>query len=206
MPYDIAETFYSIQGEGEWAGSAAFFIRLAGCNLKCEFCDTDYSKKKEMDVDELVLESLMNPARRVIITGGEPTLQDLQPLVVKLQRTGFKVHLETNGILPIYMNWDWIAVSPKSPIKGLNRMTILSANEIKFLCGGPDWEKYIEEFAAEFRGYRISVKWIMPLAKAWPFQHANGLLDHNIRQAADFCLKYPEFKLCLQQHKIAGVR
>ena len=110
MLYNINETFYSLKGEGLWTGTPMFFIRLAGCNLNCSFCDTDYSTKRQSTVNELIKEVLTSPAERVVITGGEPGLQDTQPLVMDLHAHRIKVHLETNGTVPLHTNWDWIAV------------------------------------------------------------------------------------------------
>jgi organic radical activating enzyme len=201
--YQVAETFYSIQGEGEWTGAAAFFIRLAGCNLKCPFCDTDYEHRATMPVDMLVRDALELPARKVVITGGEPLLQDTQPLVVALRKAGFKVHLETNGTQPTHYDWDWIAVSPKSPVYKLNRKIMAMASEVKFLVGIPNWEEYIHTVVDEFN-LRGRILWVMPLGRAHPY--GKQLLQHNIDLAIDFVLHNPQFKLCTQVHKFVGVK
>jgi 7-carboxy-7-deazaguanine synthase len=201
--YQIAETFYSIQGEGEWTGAPMFFIRLANCNLRCAFCDTDYTQKTAMSIHELVTKAAEVPARKVVITGGEPLLQDTQPLVVALRKAGFKVHLETNGTLPSHYDWDWIAVSPKSPVYKLNHQIMAMASEIKFLVGIPNWEEYIH---AVVDGLNLHgrILWVMPLGKAHPY--GTQLLQHNIDLAVDFVLHNPQFKLCAQVHKFIGVR
>ena len=71
----INEIFYSLQGEGHWTGTPAIFIRFAGCNLRCDFCDTNHESGEEYDTEELIKELSQYPAKRVILTGGEPGLQ-----------------------------------------------------------------------------------------------------------------------------------
>lgn len=204
IKYPIAETFYSLQGEGTWTGAPAFFIRLAGCNLKCEFCDTDYKEKDQMTPDDLIALALKHPARRVVITGGEPTLYDLTPLVIALRAKEFKVHLETNGIKSLPTYFDWVAVSPKTGRSELSTTTLRGASEVKFLCGIKNWKEIIIDVnTINDLTYK---QWIMPLAKAWPHKDINSLLDHNVEQAIEYCLEHPNFSLCMQMHKCIGVR
>ncbi|RJR44587.1 MAG: radical SAM protein [Deltaproteobacteria bacterium] len=104
MLLQVCETFYSILGESTRAGLPAFFIRLAGCNLRCRYCDTVYAYEggEEMAVAELVKTAASHPARRVLVTGGEPLLQaGTLPLLSMLADAGLTVLLETNGSLPI---------------------------------------------------------------------------------------------------------
>jgi len=112
---DIVETFDSIQGEGAWTGTPMFFIRFAGCNLSCPWCDTDHASQERVDVRSLVLRALATGRRRVCITGGEPTFQPegLAALVKELWSAGFIVHVETNGTGEIPPDVDWTTVSPK---------------------------------------------------------------------------------------------
>ncbi|MDD2902464.1 MAG: radical SAM protein [Syntrophales bacterium] len=100
----VCETFYSLLGESTGAGLPAFFIRLAGCNLRCRYCDTTYAYEggQEMSAGELVQAAGSHPARRVLVTGGEPLLQaGTLPLLASLADAGLTVWLETNGSLPI---------------------------------------------------------------------------------------------------------
>lgn len=206
--YKVNETFYSLKGEGEWTGAAMFFIRLSGCNLHCSFCDTNYEEFVVRSVDELVDMALQHPARKVVITGGEPLMQDTQPLVVALRKEGFKCHLETNGTLMTHHDWDWVAVSPKTHT--LQPTTVYMANEFKFLCGIEDWELLMDDVMERFKFHPVKADaptvWLMPLAKAWPHRDYAGLLDHNIQQAVAYCLAHPRVKLCMQMHKCAGIR
>src|ERR1700678_1676200 len=98
----LAEIFYSIQGEGMWTGTPAVFVRLAGCNLACDFCDTDYSLKFLAGVDEVVraVRTEGGDCPMVILTGGEPLAQAETPaLIDALRRDGRRVHIESNGTI-----------------------------------------------------------------------------------------------------------
>jgi organic radical activating enzyme len=202
MKYPIAETFYSLKGEGAWTGVPMFFIRLAGCNLKCDFCDTDYHQYGELSADDLIALALKHPAKKVVITGGEPTIYDLKPLVTALKAQDFKVHLETNGTNPLPTYFDWVAVSPKTTMDKLNLYTMKAADEVKYLCGITGWEAIIDSVDPYVR----HLSWLMPLAKAWPHRDFSALLDHNVKQAIDYCLNYPDFGLCMQMHKCVGIK
>jgi 7-carboxy-7-deazaguanine synthase len=104
MAIQVCETFYSLLGESTWAGLPAFFIRLTGCNLRCRYCDTTYAYEggKEMTAAGLLETARFHPVRRVLVTGGEPLLQEgTLPLLAGLADAGLMVLLETNGSLPI---------------------------------------------------------------------------------------------------------
>jgi 7-carboxy-7-deazaguanine synthase len=117
----IAEVFASIQGEGLRQGEPTIFVRMAGCNLRCAFCDTKraWTGGRILAVDK-VLEniraaSLSFPAQWVCLTGGEPLLQDLNMLVRELKKMGFRIQAETNGTIYRRFPIDWYTVSPKPP-------------------------------------------------------------------------------------------
>lgn len=98
--------FYTIQGEGPYIGVPAIFIRLAGCNLQCPLCDTDYtSQRKRMSVNEIldhIAEMLrIVPCGLTVITGGEPTRQNIGHLIIKLIKGDMLVQVESNGVLGI---------------------------------------------------------------------------------------------------------
>lgn len=117
----VVEIFYSLQGEGLRSGQATVFVRFAGCNLACEFCDTDFRVKETYTADTLAgeIERVGGPCRWVCFTGGEPTLQSLQPLCRLLHARGYLLQIETNGTRP-QPDWDLdhITVSPKQPQGG----------------------------------------------------------------------------------------
>lgn len=117
----LVEVFYSLQGEGGRTGQATVFVRFAGCNLACEFCDTDFRVKETYTVEELVTEigRVGGDCRWVCFTGGEPTIHDLQDLSDALHARGYRLQMETNGTRP-RPEWqiDHVTVSPKQPQGG----------------------------------------------------------------------------------------
>ncbi|MDF7676173.1 7-carboxy-7-deazaguanine synthase QueE [Neisseriaceae bacterium ESL0693] len=114
MVFNIVEIFQSLQGEGANTGMPAIFIRFAGCNLTCRWCDTDFNHYHKMTFAELLTEVSRYEARNIIITGGEPTLQRKLPaLLTELKQRGYFIAIETNGLRPVDTQIDYIAVSPK---------------------------------------------------------------------------------------------
>ena len=113
----LMESFYTIQGEGCNTGKAAYFIRLAGCDVGCVWCDVkeswDANKHTVVSVEEILQGAMEQECRMVVITGGEPTMHNLQNLTDVLQQNGFTTCIETSGAYPLTGKWDWICVSPK---------------------------------------------------------------------------------------------
>ena len=186
----INEIFYSLQGEGHYTGTPAVFVRFAGCNLKCSFCDTDFTSFTEMTEDDIVKETGKYPASHIVITGGEPTLQITASLVSKLHEAGKYVQIETNGtnVLPEGCNIDWITCSPKYKAVRLQHI-----DELKVVYEGQDMSTYDTLTAAEYR--------LQPCDTQDEEKNKEIL-----RQSIDFILKNPKWKLSLQTHKILNVR
>ena len=139
MKKKINEIFYSIQGEGYYAGTPMIFIRMAGCNLKCPFCDTKHESYTEMS-DEEILEKIKDyKTSHVCITGGEPMLQLDQPLVDLLVFDGRNVHIETNGTRPMLDNIAWVTLSPKYA-----KIVLKKADEVKIVYEGQDVDKWLD--------------------------------------------------------------
>jgi organic radical activating enzyme len=132
----VMETFYTVQGEGAYAGAPAYFIRLAGCDVGCVWCDVkeswDASKHPHRTIQSLVEEAASHPSPLVIITGGEPLLHQLDSLTSALKAIGKQLHLETSGSSPLSGNFDWICVSPKK-FKAPLLEVLLKANELKII-------------------------------------------------------------------------
>lgn len=128
------ELFYSLQGEGYHQGKAAFFIRLAGCDVGCVWCDVkdswDASKHPVLSIEEIVAAAAAHPSRIAIVTGGEPLLHQLDPLTSALSAAGFQTHIETSGSSPMSGSWDWVCLSPKK-FKAALPEAIKAANELK---------------------------------------------------------------------------
>jgi organic radical activating enzyme len=188
----LAEIFYSIQGEGTWTGTPAVFVRLAGCNLACDFCDTDYSLKRLASVDEVVGEvrAIANDCPTVILTGGEPLAQAETPaLIDALRRDGRRVHLESNGTIYTPLPDDvWLCVSPKERVDV--RMAA-RADEVKLIVDQRVPEERLELFAGKE-----------------PFLlQPEGNKPHNVSVALEHAKAHPRrFRLSLQTHKFIGVR
>jgi len=196
--YKVMESFYSIQGEGYHTGKPAFFIRLAGCNIGCSWCDVKESWDEQNStlrtVASLVNEAQNHQSERVIITGGEPTMYNLTALTNALQKVGIKTHLETSGAYSITGSWDWVCISPKkfkSPlVSELNK-----ADELKVVI-------------------------LNSTDLAWAEQHANYVLqscklflqpewdktDSIIARINNYVLEHPKWRISLQTHKYMNVR
>jgi 7-carboxy-7-deazaguanine synthase len=146
VKYAIHEHFYSVQGEGVHSGRAAYFIRLMGCDQQCHFCDSagtwhpDYKPESGLKLDERETARLVQapPGAFVVLTGGEPTLYNLEPLIELLQMRGRKVHLETAGHKPLPKNVDWVTLSPKLFAKPPLLQSWTRANEIKLIVESPE--------------------------------------------------------------------
>ena len=132
----VMESFYSLQGEGMYHGTAAYFIRLAGCDVGCTWCDVKESWDAEqhslVEINDLVELSMNSGTKIVVITGGEPLMYNLDSLTAKLQRAGLRTHLETSGAYPITGKWNWVCISPKKfkpPIQEILKV----ADELKVI-------------------------------------------------------------------------
>ena len=146
------EMFYSLQGEGYHQGKAAYFIRLAGCDVGCVWCDVkeswDASKHPVLTIDEIVNSALAHPARLAIITGGEPLLYNLEALTTALKKAGFNVNIETSGSSPMSGNWDWVCLSPKKFKAPLNE-SIAAASELKVVIFNKHDFEWAETYAKQ---------------------------------------------------------
>ncbi len=188
----LAEIFYSIQGEGTWAGTPAVFVRLAGCNLACSFCDTDYALKFFASVEDVVrmVGEAGGACPMVILTGGEPLAQtQTGALIAALQSDGRRVHIESNGTLFADLPSDvWLCVSPKERVDP--RMAA-RANEAKLIVDGRVPEEHLPLFAG----------------KATILLQPEGNKPANIELALAYAKAHPQrFRLSLQTHKFIGVR
>ena len=147
----VMESFYTIQGEGFHQGKAAYFIRLAGCDVGCVWCDVkeswDVAAHPRQSVTQLITAAKSHPGRIAVITGGEPLMHDCGPLTQQLQAAGFHTHIETSGAYPLSGQWDWICLSPKkfkAPLPELIR----AAHELKVVIYHPSDFAWAEKYAA----------------------------------------------------------
>lgn len=152
--------FYSLQGEGFHQGRAAFFIRLAGCDVGCVWCDVkeswDASKHPTLSIEEIVAAAKANPSRLAIVTGGEPLLYNLDPLTTALKAAGFETNIETSGSSPMSGHWDWVCLSPKK-FKAPLEENISLASELKVVVFNKhdfDWaETYAKQISPSCKLY-----------------------------------------------------
>jgi organic radical activating enzyme len=189
----LAETFYSVQGEGTWTGTPAVFVRLAGCNLNCRFCDTDYSLKEFASVEQIVarVRELGGGCPMVILTGGEPLAQrETSRLIDALRADGRRVHIESNGSIDVALADDvWLTVSPK---ERLDARMAARADEVKLIVDGRVPDEWLERF-----GDRK-----LPI-----FLQPEGNKPANVALAIAAAKERPDrFRLGLQTHKFIGVR
>jgi organic radical activating enzyme len=135
----IAEIFASIQGEGLRQGEPTVFIRLAGCNLRCAFCDTKkaWTGGRETPIARIAVRAARlrksRPAEWIVLTGGEPLLQDVGPLVRLLKSDAWKIQVETNGVFYRRLPVDWYTISPKPPGYGFRPEYATRAREVKLI-------------------------------------------------------------------------
>lgn len=154
------ELFYSLQGEGYHQGKAAFFIRLAGCDVGCVWCDVkdswDASKHPVLTVEEIIAAAAAHPSRIAIVTGGEPLLHQLDPLTTALRAAGFQTHIETSGSSPMSGSWDWVCLSPKK-FKAPLPESVKAADELKVVVFNKsdfDWaNSFVNDLAADCKKY-----------------------------------------------------
>jgi len=189
--------FYSLQGEGYHQGKAAFFIRLAGCDVGCVWCDVkdswDASKHPVLSIEEIVNSALAHPGRLAIVTGGEPLLHQLDPLTTALKAAGFQTNIETSGSSPMSGDWDWVCLSPKK-FKAPLAENLPLASELKvvvFNNSDFDW--------AEAHAKQVSPACKLYLQPEW---------DKSAQitpKVIDYIKANPQWELSAQLHKFIQV-
>lgn len=206
MQYRISEIFSSVQGEGCNTGISMVIVRLQGCNIRCSWCDTKYTwpadKGKEMSEEEIVQEVKKSAGPRwIMLTGGEPTMQNLGPLCEALHKVHYRIALETNGTLPLQGRVDWLCMSPKLQVPGgssIDRNILLRAEELKFVIHDQEGLNAVDEFLA---------KWRLALNEGYIqicLQPESGDPD-----ATQFCYEtciQRGWRLSIQLHKLISVR
>jgi len=192
------EYFYSVQGEGLYTGKAAFFIRLAGCNVGCHWCDVkeswDKNKHPLFEISQLTKEAKNSGTHIVIITGGEPTMYPLEKLTRALKKESLDVHLETSGSYTINGKFDWICVSPKKRKPPLKE-SLLKADELKVVVYNKDDLAWAEKNAVE-----VNEKCKLFLQPEWSKSAlATGWITEYVKS-------HPKWRISLQTHKYLNVR
>ena len=197
MKYPVMETFTSVQGEGVYTGVPSFFIRLAGCDVGCVWCDVKESWDKEkhpmLSLETLVEAAVGSGVKVVIVTGGEPTMHDLSPLTEALRNVGMRIHLETSGTQKLTGLFDWITFSPKKFKAPLEEYFQLS-NELKVVINHKSDIEWSHELSGRMND---QAQWFMQ--PEW--EKREMMLPHIF----DWALKNPHWRVGLQIHKYMGV-
>ena len=186
--YKVNDIFYTLQGEGYYTGVPAVFIRFAECNLKCGFCDTDFKESLEMTLADLEMTLGQYPAKHIVLTGGEPSLQTDAELLDMLHAEGCYVQIETNGTNTLPPGIDWITMSPKSLSPKLQE-----CDELKVIYEGQPLERY---FAIKAEHY-----FLQPCSSG--DVKNDGEITHSTVEA---CLKDPRWRLSLQTQNYIGIK
>lgn len=218
LELDIVKVWYTIQGEGPFAGKPAIFIRLAGCNLQCPGCDTDYTTdRRQVEVNKLYSEAIAllpketNRTNLIVVTGGEPFRQNVIPMLDIFTKRGFHVQFETNGTIP-----EW----------GLSEFTKSSFSVVCSPKAGvihPKLHKFITAMKYVGEAGQLDEEDGLPLSvlgnKTKPARPPAGIdkvylqpmdsgtekkNDANLKAVVESCMKHG-YILCLQQHKIIGL-
>lgn len=193
----LMEAFYTIQGEGAHSGKAAYFIRLAGCDVGCPWCDVkdswDADIHPQISISEIVKTASEHNSKIAVITGGEPLMYDLTELTEKLNLNGFKTNLETSGAYPLTGSWDWICLSPKKFKKPL-QMTFDVADELKVIVYNKSDFLWATQMAKKVRG-----ECKLLLQPEW------SKSKEMLPQIISFVKENPQWEISLQIHKFMDI-
>ena len=194
--YPIVEIFHSVQGEGFHAGIPHVFVRFGNCNLRCEWCDTDFLTYEERTLDSIVNDVLSYNCDRVIFTGGEPAMQDLATIGSILKEHGINLSIETNGTIPVDPVIDWICVSPKDQLYPNSKIKQRTGDELKVVYCGQGLEMY--DGLKDGFDYHF----IQPCYIDSDSVEENGKSFQVVEQLVK---QSPGWRLSLQTHKWMGV-
>ena len=194
--YPIVEIFHSVQGEGFHTGVPHVFVRFGNCNLRCEWCDTDFLTYDEMSLTHIIEQILSFDCKRVIFTGGEPAMQDLSTIGSILKEYDFHLSIETNGTIPVDSIIDWICVSPKDQMYPNSVIRQRFGNELKVVYCGQDLSMY-DALNSGFAHH-----YIQPLYMENDSVESNG---KSFQIVEDLVKRSPGWRLSLQTHKWMGV-
>ena len=192
----LMEEFYTIQGEGFHTGTAAYFIRIGGCDVGCHWCDVKESwnaKLHPATLADKIVENAFKYSDTVVITGGEPLMWNMDYLTNQLKAKKFKIHIETSGAYRLTGNWDWICLSPKKnklPLEELYQ----KAHELKVIVHNNSDIKFAEEQAA-----KVNKNCILFLQPEWSKREKMTPI------LVDYVMKHPKWKISLQTHKYLNI-
>lgn len=193
----LVEEFYTLQGEGHHTGKAAYFIRIGGCDVGCSWCDAKFTWNAKtfppIAVEEIVANAMQNPAKVVVVTGGEPSLYPLDYLCQTLKDKGFQTHVETSGAHNLSGQWDWICLSPKPqqpPVNGIH----MKADELKVIVSSKKDIEWAEENAC-----KVKSTCKLYLQPEW------SVYSDIIPTIVDYAMANPKWQVSLQAHKFMRI-
>ena len=192
----LMEEFYTIQGEGFYKGTAAYFVRIGGCDVGCHWCDVKESWNADLHPPtkiETIAENAKKSSNTVVVTGGEPLMWNMNPLTSLFKKKGMQVHIETSGAYELSGDWDWICLSPKKiklPKDGIYKV----ADELKMIINSKSDFKFAEEQAE-----KVSEDCILYLQPEWSKR------EKMIPLMVDYVMKNPKWKVSLQTHKYLNI-
>jgi len=193
----LMESFYTIQGEGYHSGKAAYFIRLAGCDVGCTWCDVkeswDATIYKSIEIGQIVASAIKSKSRIAVVTGGEPLMYDLNELTVGLRKNGFRTHLETSGAFRITGTWNWICLSPKKFKKPMPEV-FQRADELKVIIYNKHDFRWAEDMASKVK--RDCKLYLQP-----EWSKSNKMLP----QIISYVKNNPHWEISLQVHKFMDI-
>jgi organic radical activating enzyme len=191
----LMEAFYTIQGEGYHKGTAAYFIRVGGCDVGCHWCDVkeswDAEKHPPTAIEKIIQDA--SPYKTIVITGGEPLTWDMGPVTAGLKKVGLQTHIETSGAYELTGEWDWICLSPKKnklPLAPIYK----EAHELKVIV----FNKHDLEFAQE-QAAKVGPNCHLYLQPEW------SVKDKVVPMIVDFVMAHPAWKVSLQTHKYLNI-
>ena len=189
----VMEHFYTLQGEGKHSGRAAYFIRLAGCDVGCVWCDVkeswDISPSQYLTIENIIAAVAQTPTDFVVITGGEPTMHNLTELTDALHAKGYEIAIETAGVHPLQGQIDWYCFSPKK-FKAPIAEAYALAQELKVVIAHPSDFEWAEQHAA-----KVSAACVLYLQTEWEKQ------DRFLPLIIDYIKRNKKWKISLQTHK-----
>lgn len=192
----LMEEFYTIQGEGFHKGTAAYFIRVGGCDVGCHWCDVKESWNAELHPPtniESIVENAANHSKTIVITGGEPLMWNMDPITKMLKERGLQTHIETSGAYELTGIWDWICLSPKK-MKLPTEAVYKVADELKVIVFNKDDFRFAEEQAA-----KVNENCMLFLQPEWSRREKMSPF------IVDYVMQNPKWKVSLQTHKYLNI-
>ncbi len=192
----LMEEFYTIQGEGYHKGTAAYFIRIGGCDVGCHWCDVKESWNAAIHPPTSVEDIAENAAKysdTIVVTGGEPLTWDMTPLTSLLKAKNLHTHIETSGAYPLTGTWDWICLSPKknkAPVGDIHSR----ADELKVIVYNRDDLRFAEEHAS-----KVGPDCLLYLQPEW------SVREKVTPYIVDYVMANPKWKVSLQTHKYLNI-